>query len=371
MINTARIADIHTLDNLARRAPATDDLLGLAAWLQDNGPPYLSPIERIELAERVITRRRFLIGVGALVLAGCGVEEQAAVPTATSAASRTIQGVLGNSYTLNGPPKRLHVGTGPDLDTALAVGIVPTSIEIYGDAELRPDQVAAAGVDLIRYVDGPNLEALAAARPDVILTGWGEDHHERMAEIAPTFFIDSSRKSWRDIAREIGNILFKDGEIEAVIATLEGRFASFRGRLSARAGQTPCLLYTSTGTDFTLMTRDSAVGQLMVELGFAPLTKTGNVFGESISLEALASDAQGDFLLVLAGGFRFVDPNEPVPEGIQRLLNNPITKALPAAAGGVFLYPRDGTDVYYFTVMLIPIFVDLLEQLLMQEQGTR
>jgi len=338
-------------------------------------PPELSETE-FALFES-LTRRRFLIGAGALglgAITGCGPGDQAGGPatsTPFAATSRTMQGVLGNTYTLSGPPQRLHVGTGPDLDTALSVGIIPTSIEIYGDAELRPDQAAAAGVELIRYVDGPNLEALAAANPDLILTGWGEDYHQRMAEIAPTFFIDSSNKPWRDIAREIGRILFKDAEVEALIANLEARFAGFRERLRARAGQTPCILYTSTGTDFTLMTRDSAVGQLMVELGFAPLAKTGDIFGESVSLEGLASEAQGDFLLLLASGFRFVDPNEPVPEGIQQFLNNPITRALPAAQGGIFLYPRDGNDVYYFTVMLIPIFVDLLEQLLTQAPGTR
>lgn len=67
--------DTRTLNALARRAPATDDLLELATWLRDHGPAHLSAIERIELAERLITRRRFLIGAGALAvgaMTGCG-----------------------------------------------------------------------------------------------------------------------------------------------------------------------------------------------------------------------------------------------------------------------------------------------------------
>jgi iron complex transport system substrate-binding protein len=374
MIATAGIAATQTLDALARRAPARDNLLELADWLASHGAAHLSLIERIELAEGLITRRRFIIGAGALglgmITTGCGLQEEAAVPTATSApstaATRTIQGVLDNVYELSGPPRRLHVGAGPDLDTALSAGVLPTSIEIYGNAQLRPDQAAAAAVELIRYTEGPNLEALAAANPDLILTGWGDEAYQRrMAAIAPTFFIDSS-KPWRDVARQIGAILFKDAEVEAVIAKLDERFASFRKRLAARAGQTPLVLYTSTGAEFTIMTRDSAIGQLMVELGFAPLNKTGNIYGEKVTLEGLASEAQGDFLLLLVDGFRYVDPNQTVPGGVQQFLDNPIAKALPAATGGIFLYPRDGNDVYYFTVMLIPIFVDLLEQLFTQ-----
>jgi hypothetical protein len=77
--------DDRALTALARRAPATDDLIELAAWLQSNGSHHLSAIERIELAERLITRRRFLIGAGAVglgMIAGCGLQEEAAAPTA-------------------------------------------------------------------------------------------------------------------------------------------------------------------------------------------------------------------------------------------------------------------------------------------------
>ncbi|MCG8351268.1 MAG: ABC transporter substrate-binding protein, partial [Chloroflexales bacterium] len=52
--------DAVDLDQLARRAPATADLLELAAWLAAYGPAHLSAIARIELAERLISRRRFL-----------------------------------------------------------------------------------------------------------------------------------------------------------------------------------------------------------------------------------------------------------------------------------------------------------------------
>ena len=56
--------DVVEIDRLTRRAPATDDLLDLADWLGTNGAAHLSAMERIELAERLITRRRFLIGAG-------------------------------------------------------------------------------------------------------------------------------------------------------------------------------------------------------------------------------------------------------------------------------------------------------------------
>lgn len=62
---TGTMTDVGDLNALAHRAPATDDLLALVDWLSAHGTADLSAIERIELAERLITQRRFLIGAGA------------------------------------------------------------------------------------------------------------------------------------------------------------------------------------------------------------------------------------------------------------------------------------------------------------------
>lgn len=90
---TTAISD-DDLTILARRAPATDDLIELAAWLHANGSQQRSLIECIELAERLITRRRFLIGAGALVLAGCGAPS-VSTPTATVATTKTVTDMYG------------------------------------------------------------------------------------------------------------------------------------------------------------------------------------------------------------------------------------------------------------------------------------
>lgn len=334
---------------------------------QPAGLDELHALDTIELAEQ-LTRRRFIIGAGALALGaitGCGPQEQAAAPTATGdGTARTVEGVLGNSYTLSAPPARLHASGGTDMDNALALGFIPTSIELYGDSQLRPDQAAAASAEVIRFVDGPNLEALANARPDLILTGWGDEAYQRrMADIAPTIFIDSTQP-WREIVRQVARPLFKDAEAEQVIGTLEQRFADFRARFAARQGQTPCLLYIATEGTYTLLTRESSVGALLGELGFAPIAKTGDLYGENIGLEGLATEATGDFLLVLIDTWRLTDPNEPVPAYVQAFLDTELAQRLPAAAGGTFILPADGNVVYYLSALSIPVFVDQLAGLL-------
>jgi ABC-type Fe3+-hydroxamate transport system substrate-binding protein len=317
-----------------------------------------------------LTRRRFITGAGGLIgaaaLGACGAaEEQTSAPTATSSGSeRTIAGVLGNTYTLSEPPARLHASGGTDMDNALALGVVPRSIELYGDSALRPDQAAAATAEVVRFTDGPNFEQLAAFAPDFILTGWGDElYQRRMADIAPTVFIDSS-KPWRDIVRQVARPLFKDAEAEQVIGALEQRFADFKTRFAARQGQTPCLLYIAAENTFNLLTRESSVGALLNELGFAPMAKSGDQYGENIALESLVTEADGDFLLVLVDTWRIGNPNEPVPQHVQTFLDSELAQRIPAAAGGTFILPTDGNIVYYLSALSIPIFVDQLAELL-------
>ncbi|NJM08668.1 hypothetical protein HC891_24490 [Candidatus Gracilibacteria bacterium] len=84
---------------------ATISIPALAAWLQNNGASHLRPIERIELAERLITRRRFLIGVGALgvgAITGCGPQEQASAPPATVARHASSSTQLARRYRCRG-----------------------------------------------------------------------------------------------------------------------------------------------------------------------------------------------------------------------------------------------------------------------------
>jgi ABC-type Fe3+-hydroxamate transport system substrate-binding protein len=331
-------------------------------------PTDLTDTELEILEFENLTRRRFIIGAGALglgMLTGCGSGEQAAAPTATLVGSeRTIAGVLGNTYTLSAPPTRLHASGGTDLDNALALGVVPRSMELYGDSKLRPDQAAAAAVEVVRYTDGPNFEQLAALAPDFILTGWGDEvYQRRMAGIAPTVFIDSS-KPWRDIVRQVARPLFKDAEAEQVIVKLEQRFADFKTRFAPRQGQTPCLLYIAAGGTFNLLTRESSVGALLSELGFAPMAKSGDQYGENIALESLVTEAEGNFLLVLVDTWRLSDANEPLPQQVQTFLDSELAKRIPAAAGGTFVLPIDGNIVYYLSALSIPTFVDQLAGLL-------
>lgn len=312
------------------------------------------------------TRREFLAGgaaLAALLAAGCG---SAGTPTG-AASGRQVQGVLGETYTLDGPPARLYASGGADLNNALVLGVVPAVVELGESAEFTPEQVAAGvgTAEVIRWAEGPNFEAIAAAGPDLNLIQWGDETYQRrFAAIAPSVNVDSS-KPWRDHLRDVAHVLFRDAEAELAIGELELRFEEFRERFADRAGQVPSLLYVAVDGSLTLMTRESGIAALLAELGFGELALSGDPYGEAVSAETVGGLATGDFLLVAVDSWKVEDPDEPLPAVVADFLDSPVGRAIPAAAGGVHLLPRDGNlYFYYLDALSIPSFVDDLAELL-------
>lgn len=180
MVATTHITrDGLNLDILARCVPGTDDLLEVADWLGANGSHHLSPIARIELAECVITRRRFLIGAGALglgAIVGCGAAEQAGAPTATpeTRATRVIEGANG-PIEVPAQPQRVvaladlingYALASLGFDKLVAIGSSGESdplarLKAYGQL---PDGIPSA--DIGAWTE-PSIEAIAALGPDL------------------------------------------------------------------------------------------------------------------------------------------------------------------------------------------------------------
>jgi ABC-type Fe3+-hydroxamate transport system substrate-binding protein len=271
--------------------------------------------------------------------------------------------VLGETYTFPEPPERVF----GDLDVVASLGVVPVGAELFADAEWAPYQLEVLDPEAttVRYVDGPNIEAIAATRPDLVLTAFADEtHHRRLQEIAPTVYIDNTRP-WREVARAAAVPLFRDQEAEEAITRVEERFAQFRDEHPARAGRSPAVLYVGTDDAITVLTAGSAMDAVLEDLGFGPLLPEGDPFGEPVSPELLAENARGDFALVLVGGWRLADPEEPLPPRVRDLLDDPLVRAAPAVRGGVHIFPDEGGRAgYYYSPLYLPLFTDLLERAL-------
>jgi ABC-type Fe3+-hydroxamate transport system substrate-binding protein len=281
-----------------------------------------------------------------------------------SGAGRTVPGVLGETYTFPAPPERVF----GDLDVVASLGVAPVGAELFAEAEWAPYQLEVLDTEAtttVRYTDGPNIEAIAATRPDLILTAFADEAlHRRLRDIAPTVYVDNTRP-WREVVRAAAVPLFREQEAERAIEGVEEDFARFRAEHPERARSTPAVLYLGTDDTVTVLTAGSAMDAVLQDLGFGPLLPAGDPFGEQVSLELLADQAQGDFALVLVGGWRLSDPEEPLPARVRDLLGDPLVRAAPAVQAGVHLFPDEGGRAgYYYSPLYLPTFVDLLDRAL-------
>ena len=93
------------------------------------------------------------------------------------------------------------------LDVLLAMGLAPAMYGLSGDYEtVAPwiDAALVAGVEATPMPGSfePNLEAIAAARPDLIVDAWAEPSvHADLSQIAPTIQVNAA--SAADPARPV------------------------------------------------------------------------------------------------------------------------------------------------------------------------
>ena len=337
------------LDVLARRAPATDNLLQLVDWLVAHGAAHLSPIARIELAERLITRRRFLIGAGALglgVITGCGVEEEVA-PTATLA-TRTVEHAFGTTEVPINPQRIVVAGRRGILGMLLDLGVEPIAAldasAIFGQPfhPLVADRAEELGIELIATGDSlnvPNLEQVTAVNPDLII-GIAFDIAEvadQLAQIAPTVGIEVDTAA-PDLVQQIFQNV---AEVVGVGDEAANQLEAFQAEIDAVAANLPnpgtVSLAQANPGEFRIYRGTDLLGQLVEDLGgqivpteeALPLDPLNPIYN-TVSLERIDL-LSGDRLIF------YVGRTEELEAVYREFLDQPLVQGLPTIQTGQVL----------------------------------
>jgi iron complex transport system substrate-binding protein len=207
------------------------------------GEPYLNPkgahVRRVRGLS--VTRRQVLggtLGVGAVVLAGCGSSSDAPAAVATGPASSpfpvSVPHAFGATEIPAAPQRIVSVGF-KDQDSFLALGAVPIAIrEWFGNKPYAvwpwsEEYLGGARPTVLPRSD-LNYEQIAALRPDLIVglsSGMTQENYDLLSRIAPTVAQPSMAGdyaiSWQEMTRAAGVILGRTADAERLIADLEGR----------------------------------------------------------------------------------------------------------------------------------------------------
>lgn len=130
-------------------------------------------------------------------------------------------------------PQRVVVLDTDKIDTALSLGITPIGAAVASEADLPSYLGDLSGVTVVGTTAEPDLEAVEALEPDLILGSKfrQEAFYDELNAIAPTVFTEQVGVTWKENFLLDGDALGKGAEAEQMLADYETRAAEFGAAL--------------------------------------------------------------------------------------------------------------------------------------------
>ncbi|WP_416903928.1 ABC transporter substrate-binding protein [Micromonospora echinospora] len=174
------------------------------------------------------------LGVG---LTACGESD----PVAETAGGQTreITHVMGTTK-VPVEPRRVVVLDTDKIDTALTLGVTPVGAATAGEARSWPTyfgEEKLAGIKEVGVLTEPDLEAITALKPDLILGSKfrQEKFYDELSAIAPTVFTEMVGVTWKENFLFDGAALGKEQQAKDLLAQYEARAEKFGADLGDAA----------------------------------------------------------------------------------------------------------------------------------------
>ncbi|POX39490.1 iron-siderophore ABC transporter substrate-binding protein [Streptomyces sp. Ru73] len=175
-------------------------------------------------------------------------------------------------------PKRVVVLDTAELDSALTLGVRPVGAT-HADAAsgflayLPKDEVA--GIKDVGTIGAPDMEAVAALKPDLILTSKVRDgqRYAQLKKIAPTVMTETTGYPWKQNFATHADALGKIPEGRKAAAAYEKHAAAVTDALggpAAAAKKTTNVVRFVEGADTRVYGCRSYIGTVLDDIGTAP-----------------------------------------------------------------------------------------------------
>ncbi|CCG02064.1 ABC transporter substrate-binding protein [Blastococcus saxobsidens] len=299
-----------------------------------------------------------------LALSACGGTsgaEEAAGPTASGdgAFPRTVEHAMGSTEIPEEPERVVVLDTG-ELDAALSLGVTPVGAVTTAVSEEFLSYLAedAEGIDVVGTIAEPDLEAIAALEPDLILSNSvrHEDIYDQLSQIAPTVFAADLGDTWKENFRLDAEALGKEEEAEQLLADYEEQAAALGESIGNPADTTISPLRFVGGT-IRAYQPDSFIGTVLTDIGLdqVELDAGRPTFAELSPEQLTEADAE----IVLYSSYGAADES-----GEAAVVAGPLWPRLAAVQSGQAFAVED--DVFYTGIGLraATLQLDALEGLL-------
>lgn len=244
-----------------------------------------------------------------MLIAGCGgqqaatpekpAEQLAGNPSNNSDQSFTVKHAMGET-TIKGTPQRIVMLTTQGVETLLALGVKPVgAVGSFTDPGNFYDFVKPQleGVKVVGSESQPNLEAIAALKPDLILgmKFRQEKIYQQLSAIAPTVFVDEPRGDWKENFKLFAEATNKKAEGDKVIADWEKRVAEFKEKFGDKLNTKVSLVRFMPGR-VRIYYKNTFTGAILNELGVArPDAQNKDDFAAEVQKERIP-EMDGDIM---------------------------------------------------------------------------
>lgn len=189
-------------------------------------------------------RRRLVAVLTAAVALGVGLTacgESDPVAGTTGGDTVEITHAMGTTK-VPAHPQRVVVLDTDKIDTALSLGVTPVGAAVAGEARSWPTYFGEdklAGIKEVGVLTEPDLEAITALKPDLILGSKfrQEKFYDELSAIAPTVFTEKVGITWKENFLLDGKALGKEQEAKDLLAAYEARAKEFGAKLGDAASR--------------------------------------------------------------------------------------------------------------------------------------
>ncbi|MGN9777384.1 ABC transporter substrate-binding protein [Micromonospora sp. H33] len=269
------------------------------------------------------------LGVG---LTACG--ESDPVAGSTTGETREITHAMGTTK-VPAEPKRVVVLDTDKIDTALSLGVTPVGAATAGQAKSWPTyfgEEKLAGIKEVGVLTEPDLEAINALKPDLILGSKfrQEKFYDELAAIAPTVFTEKVGITWKENFLLDGKALGKEQQARDLLTTYETRAKEFGAKLGDAATRKISIVRFMP-TEIRVYGPDSFSGIVIGDTGLGRperqlLTGKEDRRMDRVSPERIG-EVDGDVIFVTAYGEKAAAEQAKVTAGA-------LWKGLPAVKAG-------------------------------------
>ena len=294
-----------------------------------------------------LSRATALAVAAALTLAACGDDAEpgtgATDATAAGGAAfpRTVEHAMGATVIPEEPERVVVLDTG-ELDSALSLGVTPVGAVTTDVSEQFLSYLAedAEGVEVVGTIAEPDLEAIAALEPDLILSNSvrHEDIYDQLEQIAPTVFAADLGDTWKENLLLDAEALGKEEEAAELLADYEEQ-ADALGEALGDPSATTVSPLRFVGGPVRAYQPQSFVGTVLSDIGLDIVELPG---GEGATFAELSAEqlTQANGEVVLYSSYGSADES-----GEAEVVAGPLWPRLPAVQNGQDYAVDD--DVFY------------------------